>query len=262
MPDISPDTGDPIHRPATTADVLVPQFANEAAARASNGGALPPDMSLLAAAREGGAAYVYSIAGDHPATTPTPAGLTVPPGKYYNPYFPGDVSANWTGDPNNVPPGGFISMPPPLTDCKVTFDDGTPCTTAQEAKDVAAFLQWAADPKMEERKQMGFAVLIYLLIFSGLLYASYRHCLAERRTTSDGRGSSVSSRRRQDVEPQLVARPDRRRRCRPVRPGGRSLRGLAGGRCANLDQVHPERRQPRRRLVAQAAGSIRPWRPG
>jgi ubiquinol-cytochrome c reductase cytochrome c1 subunit len=65
-------------------------------------------------------------------------------------------------------------MPPPLTDCKVTFDDGTPCTKEQEAKDVAAFLMWASDPKMDERKQMGLAVLIYLGLFSGLLYLSYR----------------------------------------------------------------------------------------
>ena len=170
-PDINPDTGDPIHRPATSADVLVPPFPNDAAARASNGGALPPDMSLLVAAREGGPAYVYSVASYN---KPTPAGLTPPPGKYYNPYFPGDVSGAWAGDPNHVPPGGFIGMPPPLTDCKVTFDDGTPCTTAQEAKDVAAFLTWASDPKMNERKQMGVAVLIYLGIFSLLLYFSYR----------------------------------------------------------------------------------------
>jgi ubiquinol-cytochrome c reductase cytochrome c1 subunit len=171
VPDINPDTGDPIHRPATTADVLVPPFPNEAAARASNGGALPPDMSLLVAAREGGPSYVYSIAN---WTGGAPAGLTPPPGKYYNPFFPGDVSSNWAGDPKKVPVGGFISMPPPLTNCKVTFDDGTPCTVAQQAKDVAAFLTWASDPKMNERKQTGFAVMIYLAIFSLILYLSYR----------------------------------------------------------------------------------------
>jgi len=169
--DINADTGDPTHRPATTADVLVPPFPNDAAARASNGGALPPDMSLLVSAREGGPSYVYSIASYN---SPTPAGLTPPPGKYYNPYFSGDVSGSWTGDPAKAPVGGFIGMPPPLTDCKVTFDDGTPCTTAQEAKDVAAFLMWASDPKMDQRKQMGLAVLIYLGLFSVLLYFSYR----------------------------------------------------------------------------------------
>jgi ubiquinol-cytochrome c reductase cytochrome c1 subunit len=171
VPDINADTGDTIQRPATTADVLVGPFPNAAAARASNGGALPPDMSLLVAAREGGPSYVYSIV---TGFVDPPAGLTPPPGKYYNPYFPGDVTANWTGDPKNVPVGGFIGMPPPLTDCRVTYDDGTPCTISQEAKDVAAFLTWASDPKMNERKQIGLAVMIYLVLFSGILYASYR----------------------------------------------------------------------------------------
>ncbi len=167
---INSDTGDETHRPPTTADVLVPPFPNDAAARASNGGALPPDMSLLVSARDGGPNYVYSIVTGFAAP---PAGLDVPPGKYYNPYFPGDVTANWHGT-GPTPPGGFISMPPPLTDCKVTFDDGTPCKLDQEAKDVAAFLQWASDPKMDQRKQLGLAVMIYLFLFSGLLYASYR----------------------------------------------------------------------------------------
>jgi ubiquinol-cytochrome c reductase cytochrome c1 subunit len=173
VPDIDPDTGDPTHRPATTADVPTPPFPNEAAARASNGGALPPDMSLLAAAREGGPNYIYSLVSHGYA--PTPAGIkNPPPGKYYNSIYPSDLSSIWSGDPNNVPKGGFIGMPPPLTNCKVTFDDGTPCTVDQEAKDVAAFLTWASDPHMDQRKQTGFAVMIYLIIFSGLLYASYR----------------------------------------------------------------------------------------
>jgi ubiquinol-cytochrome c reductase cytochrome c1 subunit len=176
--DIDADTGDTIHRPATTADVLVPPFPNDAAARASNGGALPPDMSLLAAAREGGPNYIYSIVTGFYSIThngaAAPAGLTVPTGKYYDPYMPGDVSSNWSGPANAVPQGGFIAMPPPLTPNKVTFDDGTPATLDQEARDVAAFLQWASDPFMEQRKQMGLAVVIYLLVFTGLLYASYR----------------------------------------------------------------------------------------
>jgi ubiquinol-cytochrome c reductase cytochrome c1 subunit len=171
VPDIDADTGDPIHRPATTADVPTPPFPNEAAARASNGGALPPDMSLLAAAREGGPDYIYSLVTSY---APTPAGITgAPPGKYYNPIFPGDLSSTWSGK-GEAPVGGFISMPPPLTNCKVTFDDGTPCTVNQEAKDVAAFLTWASDPHMDQRKQTGAAVLVYLFIFSGLLYLSYR----------------------------------------------------------------------------------------
>ncbi|HZZ86719.1 MAG TPA: cytochrome c1 [Caulobacteraceae bacterium] len=174
VPDIDSDTGDVIHRPATTADVPTPPFPNEAAARASNGGALPPDMSLLQAAREDGSNYIYSLITGY---APTPAGIkNPPPGKYYNPVFQGDLSSQWSGDPRKVPVGGFISMPPPLgdKDCKVTFDDGTPCTRDQEAKDIAAFLTWASDPHMDQRKETGIAVMAYLVIFSLLLYLSYR----------------------------------------------------------------------------------------
>ena len=171
VPDIDSETGDAIHRPATSADHFPAPFPNEAAARASNGGALPPDLSVIAKAREGGPSYIYSIlSGYHEP----PAGLQVPAGKHYNPYFPGDLSSFWTGPKDKVPHGGFIAMPPPLTDNKVTFDDGTKATVPQEAKDVAAFLAWAAEPKMEERKQFGLGAMIYLLIFAGLLYASYK----------------------------------------------------------------------------------------
>jgi ubiquinol-cytochrome c reductase cytochrome c1 subunit len=170
--DIDGDTGDAIKRPGTSADYFPSPFANDSAARASNGGALPPDMSLLVAAREGGAAYIYSIVtGD--GTAP-PAGLTLPPGKYYDPYIAGDLASFWKGDPNKAPIGGFIAMPPPLTPGKVTFDDKTPSTVPQQAKDVAAFLQWASDPKMEQRKHSGLPVMIFLLVFAGLLYGSYR----------------------------------------------------------------------------------------
>jgi ubiquinol-cytochrome c reductase cytochrome c1 subunit len=170
--DIDNDTGDVIKRPATTADYFPAPFANPAAARAANGGATPPDMSLLVAAREGGARYVYSVVtGD--GTTPPP-GLTVPAGKWYDPWLPGDVGSYYKGDPNKMPIGGFIAMPPPLTDNRVTFDDGTKATVRQEAADVAAFLQWASDPKMEERKQTGLGALIFILLLAGLLYGSYR----------------------------------------------------------------------------------------
>ncbi|MGZ3273024.1 MAG: cytochrome c1 [Caulobacteraceae bacterium] len=170
--DIDGDTGDVIQRPATTADHFKAPFANEPAARAANGGALPPDMSLLAKAREGGPAYIYSLITSYQAAPP--AGLKVAPGKYYNPVFPGDLSSSWTGDPKNVPKGGLIGMPPPLRDDAVTYDDGVKATTDQEAKDVAAFLAWAAEPHADERRKTGFAVMIYLLIFAGLLYASYK----------------------------------------------------------------------------------------
>ena len=88
--------------------------------------------------------------------------------------MPGDMGSYWTGR-GPAPEGGFIAMPPPLHgDGQVNFDDGTPSTMDNEARDVAAFLQWAADPHMEERKETGLAVMIFLLAFSGLLYASYR----------------------------------------------------------------------------------------
>ena len=169
--DIDNETGDVIKRPATPADRFPSPFANEAAARASNGGALPPDMSLLAKARTAGPDYIYSILTGYVAP---PAGLKVDPPSHYNQYMAGDLTSYWSGDHKHVPPGGFIAMAPPLKDGQVTFDDGTPSTVDQQAKDVSAFLMWAAEPKLEERKQTGFAVLIYLVLFAGLLYASYR----------------------------------------------------------------------------------------
>jgi ubiquinol-cytochrome c reductase cytochrome c1 subunit len=171
-PDIDSDTGETIKRPGTPADYFPDPYPNPAAARGANGGALPPDMSLLVKAREGGADYIYSVVtGDGSVS---PHALVVPPGKFFDPYIAGDLGANWKGDPNKVPTGGLIAMPPPLAPDKVTYDDGTKATVDQEAKDVAAFLQWAADPKMEERKQTGVMVMIFLFLFSGLLYASYR----------------------------------------------------------------------------------------
>jgi ubiquinol-cytochrome c reductase cytochrome c1 subunit len=170
--DIDSDTGDTIKRPGVTADYLPNPYANEAAGRGANGGALPPDMSLLAKAREGGPAYIYSIVtGD---TAAAPHGLVLPAGKYYDPYIAGDLSGSWHGDPHNVPEGGVVAMPPPLTANRVTFDDGTKATLNQEAYDVAAFLEWAADPKMEERKEAGVGVMIFLLLFAGVLWMSYR----------------------------------------------------------------------------------------
>jgi ubiquinol-cytochrome c reductase cytochrome c1 subunit len=172
VPDIDQDTGDTIQRPATPADHFRSPFPNEAAARGSNGGALPPDLSVIAKAREDGPNYIYSLLSGYPASPPK--GLTVPAGKYYNPYFPGDLGSFWSGPKDQVPKGGFISMPFQLTPNRVTYDDGTKATTDQEAHDVATFLDWASDPKQEERKQTGLAVMIYLLVFTGIVYASYR----------------------------------------------------------------------------------------
>jgi len=153
--DIDGETGDVVKRAGTSADKFPAPFANEAAARASNGGALPPDLSVITKAREGGPAYVYSLLTgfENP-----PAGVTLGPGQYYNKYFPGHA----------------IGMAPPLATDKVTFDDKTKSTVEQQAKDVTAFLAWASDPKATERKQFGVGAMIYLLLFSVLLWFSYK----------------------------------------------------------------------------------------
>jgi cytochrome c1 len=149
-------TGNRLTRPGTLADHFPPPFPNEQAARTANGGALPPDLSLIIKARAGGPNYVYSILTGFPEKPPS--WFTVLPNKYYNPYF-----AGWN-----------ISMPPPLTNGSVTFTDGTPSNLDQEAHDVVTFLSWASDTKMEERKRIGLGVMCFLLVFSGLLFFSYR----------------------------------------------------------------------------------------
>ena len=169
--DIDSETGDTFQRPGTPADRFPNPYPNEAAARGANGGSLPPDLSVMAKARHGGADYIYSLLSGY---VDPPRGLTVPAGSYYNVYFPGDLTAAWKGDHHHVPAGGFLAMPPQLAAGKVTFDDGTPSTVDQQAKDVAAFLMWAAEPKMEQRKRTGIAVIAYLSILAGLLFASYR----------------------------------------------------------------------------------------
>jgi ubiquinol-cytochrome c reductase cytochrome b/c1 subunit len=150
------DKGERLTRPGIPADHFPAPFANELAARAANNGAAPPDLSVIVKARDGGPAYVFSILtgfGQKP-----PPGFKVMTNKYYNPYFA----------------GRNISMPPPLTDGTVTFSDGTKASVEQEAHDVVTFLTWASEPKMEERKRIGFGVMVFLLILSGLLYLSYR----------------------------------------------------------------------------------------
>jgi ubiquinol-cytochrome c reductase cytochrome b/c1 subunit len=149
-------SGNRLTRPGIVADDFPPPFANEEAARAANGGALPPDLSLIEKARVGGAAYVYSIlTGFHEKP---PVWFKVLPNKYYDPYF-----QDWN-----------ISMPPPLADGSVTYSDGTPNKVDQEAHDVVTFLAWAAEPSMEERKRLGLGVMAFLIVFSGLLFLSYR----------------------------------------------------------------------------------------
>ncbi|HUO98289.1 MAG TPA: cytochrome c1 [Rhizomicrobium sp.] len=148
--------GNRLTRPGILADHFPPPFANEEAARASNGGALPPDLSLIIKAREGGPDYVYSIItgfGHKP-----PRGFAVQQGKYYNPWFA----------------GRNISMPPPLAKGSVTFSDGTPATIPNEAKSVVTFLSWASEPKMEQRHRIGLQAMAFLVLLSGLLFLSYR----------------------------------------------------------------------------------------
>lgn len=169
---IDQETGDPTTRPGIPADHFPNPFPNEAAARASNGGALPPDFSVIAKARHGEASYIYALM---LGFVDPPANLHVNPGQYYNAYFAGDTASQWSGDPRHKPPGGFLAMKPPLPeDGLVTFDDDTPSTRAQMAKDVATFLAWTSDPKMQTRKQMGLSVLAYLVIMALLAYVSYR----------------------------------------------------------------------------------------
>ena len=169
--EVDPDTGDDMTRKGTPADRFPSPFKNDEAAKASNGGALPPDLSVMAKAREGGADYIFSVL---TGFREPPFGLHVAPTQHYNIYVNGSLATQWSGDPKHVPEGGVLAMPPPLADGRVTFDDGTPSTLHNEAKAVAAFLEWAAEPHAVERKQTGFAVILYLLILAGITYIAYR----------------------------------------------------------------------------------------
>lgn len=170
VPSINPDTGEPATRKALPSDYIPSPYANETAARAANNNALPPDMSLLAKAREGGPHYIYSIITGY---QPQPADLLkrfpdakTPTGLHYNPYF-----ANLN-----------IAMPPPLVaDGQVTYSDGTKATVDQMAQDASAFLMWAAEPKLENRHRWGLVTLIYLLIATGLAYGAYRNIWRDKK---------------------------------------------------------------------------------
>jgi len=170
--DIDSETGDTVKRKATPADRFPSPYANAAAAAAGNGGAVPPDLSVMAKARHGGARYIYSLLTGY---RNAPAGLRILPTQHFNPWFNGDLAAYWSGDHHKVPEGGFIAMPPPLTsEGQVTYDDGTKATVDQMAQDVAAFIAWASEPKATERKSLGVSVMLYLLLFAGLTFLSYR----------------------------------------------------------------------------------------
>ncbi|MDP3803324.1 MAG: cytochrome c1 [Brevundimonas sp.] len=168
--DIDTETGEPVMREGTPADRFPSPYPNATAAMAANGGAAPPDLSVMAKARHGGANYIYSLLTGYEAV---PTGLQIRPGQYYNAYMAGDLTP-FMPEGAHVPPGGFIAMPAPLADGQVTYDDGTVASADQMAKDVAAYIAWASDPKQVQRKQTGVGVLIFLLIFAGVTYVSYR----------------------------------------------------------------------------------------
>jgi cytochrome c1 len=149
------DEGNPTERPALPSDRFKSPFANDNAARAANGGALPPDLSLIVKARQGHENFIYSLLTGYGEA---PASLTLMQGMNYNATFPGNQ----------------IAMPAPLTEGGVTFADGTPATVDQMAADVTQFLAWAGDPHMEERKQTGLKVMIFLVIFASVMYAVKR----------------------------------------------------------------------------------------
>ncbi len=163
------DKGEAIERNGRPADAFPAPFANDRAAAAANGGVAPPDFSTLAKARtyeRGFPWFVIDIFTQYQEQGPDyinalllgykdpPKGFVMPEGGNYNEYFPGHV----------------IAMPPPLSDGQVTYDDGAPQTIAQYAKDVTAFMMWAAEPHLVQRKRIGFQVMIFLLVLTGLLY--------------------------------------------------------------------------------------------
>lgn len=177
------DSGEMFMRPGVPSDRFPKPFPNEQVARLANGGALPPDLSLIVKARKHGPDYIYSLLTGY---KDAPEEVTLAPGQYYNPYFNGDMSQllkeeyrNAEGHPKegvHVPPGGVLAMPPPLVAEGIVdyADEATPETIEQYAHDVVTFLSWASEPKMQQRKALGFMTIGYLLILAGVLYWSYR----------------------------------------------------------------------------------------
>ena len=163
VPGLDPNTGEANTRPGVPTDYFPSPFANDIAAAAANNNAIPPDLSLMAKARHDGAAYVYSLLTgyqDQPAEllkkfpeAKTGAGL------HYNPYF-----ANLN-----------LAMAPPLAEGQVAYGDGTTATVDQMSKDIAAFLVWTAEPKLEKRHQTGWPVLIFLAFATILGNLAYRN---------------------------------------------------------------------------------------
>jgi len=144
------DEGEMFDRPGKLSDALPRPYPNDEAAKAANGGALPPDLSLICKARHGGEDYIFSLLANY---RDAPAGIELREGLHYNPYFP----------------GGAISMEKQLNDGQVEYPDGTPATVSQMAKDVSTFLAWAAEPEHDDRKKMGVQWVIGLVIMAGFV---------------------------------------------------------------------------------------------
>lgn len=173
--------GEMFDRPAIPSDYFPSPFQNEEAAAAANNGAAPPDFSLIAKARsvergfptfvfdiftqyaEGGPDYIYGLL-THYDEEP-PAGMEIAEGTHFNPMF---VS------------GKSLAMANPLSDGQVTYDDGSPETVEQYSRDISAFLMWTAEPHLEDRKKIGFRVMVFLVLFSGLLYVTKRKVWADK----------------------------------------------------------------------------------
>lgn len=150
------DEGMVLMRPGRASDKYISPFPNDKAAAAANMGALPPDLSLMAKARLGGPNYIYSLMLGY--KDEVPEGAEIPEGKFYNTYFPGHA----------------ISMPPQVMDDLVSYADGTAATKEQIAKDITAFLNWTAEPELDERKSLGLKVMIFLGVLTALFYALKR----------------------------------------------------------------------------------------
>lgn len=150
------DEGAMFQRPGKPSDSFPAPYPNENAARSVNNGAAPPDLSLIVKARPNGANYLYSLLTGY---AQAPEDVHLADGQYYNPYIAGER----------------LAMPPPLADEKVSYSDGTASTVDQQARDITNFLQWAAEPEMEARKQMGIKALIFLAIFTVFMYIAKRN---------------------------------------------------------------------------------------
>jgi ubiquinol-cytochrome c reductase cytochrome c1 subunit len=155
------DEGQMVERPGRASDRFKSPFPNEQAARAANNGALPPDLSVITKAREGGADYIHALLVGY---EDPPAGMQIANGMYYNKYFVGHQ----------------IAMPAPLnSEGQVEYHDGTKATVDQMVTDVTQFLTWAAEPELEERKALGVKIVLFLTVLGGLAYAVKRKVWAD-----------------------------------------------------------------------------------